>query len=82
MKLLPGKNSDFSACATTSAADAVATKPTRLLRIDSAELERATKEAPELAAEQGAIGLKVAANLLAWPALLRKAYRLDPSFAT
>jgi ribulose-5-phosphate 4-epimerase/fuculose-1-phosphate aldolase len=37
---------------------------------------------PELAAEQGAIGLKLAANLLAWPALLRKAHRLDPSFAT
>ena len=37
---------------------------------------------PELAAEQGAIGLKIAANLLAWPALLRKAHRLDPSFAT
>lgn len=37
---------------------------------------------PELAAEQGAIGLKMAANLLAWPALLRKAYRLDPGFAT
>ena len=37
---------------------------------------------PELAAEQGGVGLKVAANLLAWPALLRKAYRLDPSFAT
>nr|WP_246448851.1 class II aldolase/adducin family protein [Sphingomonas sabuli] len=37
---------------------------------------------PELAAEQGMTGLKVAANLLAWPALKRKAYRLDPSFAT
>ena len=37
---------------------------------------------PELAAEQGGVGLKVAANLLAWPALLRKAYRLDPNFAT
>ena len=37
---------------------------------------------PELAAEQGTAGLKVAANLLAWPALLRKAYRLDPNFAT
>ncbi|HVH37986.1 MAG TPA: class II aldolase/adducin family protein [Sphingomicrobium sp.] len=37
---------------------------------------------PELAAEQGMVGLKVAANLLAWPALKRKAYRLDPSFAT
>ena len=37
---------------------------------------------PELAAEQGAVGLKMAANFLAWPALKRKAYRLDPSFAT
>ena len=37
---------------------------------------------PERAAEQGSAGLKVAANLLAWPALLRKAYRLDPGFAT
>ena len=38
--------------------------------------------APELAAEQGAAGLSLAANLLAWPALKRKAYRLDPTFAT
>ncbi len=38
--------------------------------------------APEVTAEQGAAGLNVAANLLAWPALKRKAYRLDPSFAT
>ena len=38
--------------------------------------------AAELAGEQGATGLKMAANLLAWPALLRKAYRLDPNFAT
>ena len=37
---------------------------------------------PEVTAEQGAAGLNVAANLLAWPALKRKAYRLDPSFAT
>jgi ribulose-5-phosphate 4-epimerase/fuculose-1-phosphate aldolase len=37
---------------------------------------------PEVTAEQGAIGLPLAANLLAWPALKRKAYRLDPSFAT
>jgi ribulose-5-phosphate 4-epimerase/fuculose-1-phosphate aldolase len=37
---------------------------------------------PELAAEQGMAGLKLTANLLAWPELLRKAYRLDPSFAT
>jgi ribulose-5-phosphate 4-epimerase/fuculose-1-phosphate aldolase len=38
--------------------------------------------APEIAAEQGKVGLKLAAGALAWPALLRKAYRLDPSFAT
>ena len=38
--------------------------------------------APETAAEQGAIGLKLAAKLLAWPALKRKAYRLDPDFAS
>ena len=38
--------------------------------------------AAELTAEQGATGLKVAADLLAWPALKRKAYRLDPNFAT
>lgn len=37
---------------------------------------------PEIAAEQGAAGLKLAAQFLAWPALLRKAYRLDPAFAT
>jgi len=37
---------------------------------------------PEIAAEQGKVGLKMAANALAWPALLRKAYRLDPGFAT
>jgi ribulose-5-phosphate 4-epimerase/fuculose-1-phosphate aldolase len=38
--------------------------------------------APEVAAQQGKIGLKMAAGALAWPAVLRKAYRLDPSFAT
>jgi len=37
---------------------------------------------PELTAEMGKVGLKLSANLLAWPALLRKAYRLDPTFAT
>ena len=37
---------------------------------------------PEITAQQGAIGLPLAANLLAWPALKRKAFRLDPSFAT
>ena len=38
--------------------------------------------AAELAAEQGGAGLKLAANLLAWPALKRKAYRLDAGFAS
>lgn len=38
--------------------------------------------APETAAQQGTAGIAVAAKLLAWPALKRKAHRLDPSFAT
>lgn len=38
--------------------------------------------APEITAQQGSAGLPLVANALAWPALLRKAYRLDPSFAT
>ena len=38
--------------------------------------------APETTAQQGQIGITLAANMLAWPALLRKAHRLDPSFAT
>jgi ribulose-5-phosphate 4-epimerase/fuculose-1-phosphate aldolase len=38
--------------------------------------------APEVTAEQGKIGLKLAARALAWPALLRKAHRLDPGFAS
>src|SRR6476661_4632214 len=37
---------------------------------------------PEITAQQGAVGLPLAANFLAWPALKRKAYRLDPSFAS
>ncbi len=44
-------------------------------------LGRPPQGAAELAGQQGGAGLKVAANLLAWPALLRKAYRLDPGFA-
>ena len=36
---------------------------------------------PEVAAEQGTVGIALAANLLAWPALKRKAMRLDPGFA-
>jgi ribulose-5-phosphate 4-epimerase/fuculose-1-phosphate aldolase len=38
--------------------------------------------APEVTAQQGAIGLPLAGKLLAWPALRRKAYRLDPGFAS
>ncbi len=38
--------------------------------------------APEITAHQGAIGLPIAGKMLAWPALKRKACRLDPSFAT
>jgi ribulose-5-phosphate 4-epimerase/fuculose-1-phosphate aldolase len=45
-------------------------------------LGRPPQGAAELAGQQGGAGLKMAANLLAWPALLRKAYRLDPDFAT
>jgi ribulose-5-phosphate 4-epimerase/fuculose-1-phosphate aldolase len=37
---------------------------------------------PEVAQQQGAVGITLAARLLAWPALKRKAYRLDPAFAT
>ncbi len=46
------------------------------------DLSMPPQGSPETTAEQGAVGLTVAANLLAWPALKRKAYRLDPSFAT
>ena len=45
------------------------------------ELSMPPQGAPEVTAQQGAMGLAVAANLLAWPALKRKAYRLDPGFA-
>jgi ribulose-5-phosphate 4-epimerase/fuculose-1-phosphate aldolase len=45
-------------------------------------LNRPPQGSPEITAQQGAVGLPMAANFLAWPALKRKAYRLDPSFAT
>jgi ribulose-5-phosphate 4-epimerase/fuculose-1-phosphate aldolase len=45
-------------------------------------LNRPPQGAAETTAEQGAAGLALAANLLAWPALKRKAYRLDPNFAS
>jgi ribulose-5-phosphate 4-epimerase/fuculose-1-phosphate aldolase len=37
---------------------------------------------PEITAQQGQVGVALAANLLAWPAIKRKAYRLDPGFAS
>jgi hypothetical protein len=46
------------------------------------QINRPPQGAPEITAQQGAVGLPLAANLLAWPALKRKAYRLDPKFAT
>ena len=46
------------------------------------KVNRPHQGAAEITGQQGAVGLSVAANLLAWPALLRKAYRLDTGFAT
>src|SRR3954471_5420648 len=43
---------------------------------------RPPQGSPKITAQQGAVGLPLAANFLAWPALKRKAYRLDPSFAS
>jgi ribulose-5-phosphate 4-epimerase/fuculose-1-phosphate aldolase len=47
-----------------------------------ANLNKPPQGAPEVTAQQGRMGLKLAAGALAWPALLRKCYRLDPGFAT
>jgi ribulose-5-phosphate 4-epimerase/fuculose-1-phosphate aldolase len=52
------------------------------LSAGAANLNNPPQGAPEVAAAQGKIGLKMAAGALAWPALLRKAYRLDPGFAS
>lgn len=46
------------------------------------DLNNPPQGAPEVAAQQGALALPAAAKHLAWPALKRKAYRLDPAFAT
>jgi ribulose-5-phosphate 4-epimerase/fuculose-1-phosphate aldolase len=54
----------------------------KALAAGAQNLSNPPQGAPELTAEQGKIGLKLAANMLAWPALLRKVYRLDPGFAT
>jgi ribulose-5-phosphate 4-epimerase/fuculose-1-phosphate aldolase len=46
------------------------------------EINNPPQGSPEITAQQGQVGVALAANLLAWPALKRKAYRLDPSFAS
>ena len=52
------------------------------LAAGEANLNRPPQGAPETTAEQGKAGLGVIAKMLAWPALLRRAHRLDPGFAT
>ncbi len=54
----------------------------KALSAGAGNLNNPPQGAPEVTAQQGRASLKVGANLLAWPALLRKAYRLDPSFAS
>jgi ribulose-5-phosphate 4-epimerase/fuculose-1-phosphate aldolase len=46
----------------------------------STPLNHPPQGTPEKAAEQGRQGLKLIGNMLAWPALLRKLDRIDPSF--
>src|SRR5215207_8050797 len=46
------------------------------------KVNRPPQGAAEVASQQGMAGLSIAANMLAWPALKRKAYRLDPGFAS
>jgi ribulose-5-phosphate 4-epimerase/fuculose-1-phosphate aldolase len=52
------------------------------LSAGEANLNNPPQGAPEVTAQQGKMGLKIVAGALAWPALLRKARRLDPSFAS
>jgi ribulose-5-phosphate 4-epimerase/fuculose-1-phosphate aldolase len=55
----------------------------QILALSAGEaLNHPPQGAPEVTAQQGKMGLKLAAGALAWPALLRKCYRLDPSFAS
>lgn len=44
-------------------------------------INKPKQDVPEITSEQGKAGVKAIANSFAWPALLRKAYRLDPGFA-
>jgi ribulose-5-phosphate 4-epimerase/fuculose-1-phosphate aldolase len=46
------------------------------------EINNPPQGSPEVAAQQGTAGIAVAAKLLAWPALKRKAFRIDPGFAS
>jgi ribulose-5-phosphate 4-epimerase/fuculose-1-phosphate aldolase len=52
------------------------------LSAGTSNLNNPPQGSPEVTAQQGKMGLKIIAGALAWPALLRKAHRLDPSFAT
>jgi ribulose-5-phosphate 4-epimerase/fuculose-1-phosphate aldolase len=45
-----------------------------------AEINQPPEGTPEKTAEQGAFGLTTLGRALAWPALLRKLDRIDPSF--
>ncbi len=54
----------------------------KALTAGEGNLNNPPQGAPEVTAQQGKMGLKMAAGALAWPALLRKAYRLDPGFAS
>jgi len=45
-------------------------------------LNRPNQGVPEVTAAQSDAGLMMVANGLAWPALMRKAARLDPGFAS
>src|SRR3954464_2313615 len=46
------------------------------------EVNNPPQGSPEVTAQQGQVGVALPANLLTWPALKGKAYRLDPNFAT
>ncbi|MDB5662470.1 MAG: class aldolase/adducin family protein [Sphingomonas bacterium] len=52
------------------------------LTAGASSLNKPMQGVPEATAQQGKAGVKALANSLAWPALLRKAYRLDANFAT
>lgn len=54
----------------------------QVMALSAKSLYRPPQGSPEKAAAQGAAGLPLVADRLAWPALLRKCDRLDPSFRT